>query len=73
MGFVGKDDQLILATLVAHPEQTLLYVSHYDPLTDGVDTSHQVGHMLQTRQMTSTEHLCPQWSAIWILFGRSGT
>lgn len=49
MGFVGKDDQLILATLVAHPEQTLLYVSHYDPLTDGVDACHQVGDLLETR------------------------
>lgn len=47
---VSKDDKLVLVSSITNPEQTLLDVGHDNTLANGMDASHQVGHMLERRK-----------------------
>ena len=43
---IGKNDQLILVSLVPDKVDSLLYITNIDPIPERADVHHQVGEML---------------------------
>lgn len=52
---ISKDDELVLIASVAHPEQALLHVRDDHTLAYCMDASHQVGNVLNRRDIKYTQ------------------